>query len=124
VIHLGLTADEFWDMTPRAIKAMWAAYEEREIRTDARFAAILEWIARAHLTKPGSEKWKPGELVPAVAWARHNAKELVNGKPRKRITTPEEAVLLYQQSSEEALNEMLNFTAVHNANLAKKGGRK
>jgi hypothetical protein len=105
------------------LHAFWLAYEEREIRTDARFAAILEWTARAHLTKAGKEQWKAGELVPAVAWARHNAKELLNGKPRKRITTPEEAVLHFQQSSEEALNEMLTFTAVHNANIAKRGGK-
>lgn len=89
------------------LTAFWKQHEEREIHIDARFACISQ------LTKDG----KPlafRDSIPAIRNLRKWAPELID-KPHKRVTTPEEAVLLFQQSSAEGLNEMINFTALQNA---------
>jgi hypothetical protein len=124
VIHLGLTPAQIGRLTPRILSALWKEHEERELRHDSRYASIIEWIARANLTRKDGRPFQTSDFLPMVAHARFHAKELASGKQRKRITTPEEAVLYFQQSSEEALNEMLNFTAVHNAGIEQRSGRK
>jgi len=121
VIHLGLTPAQIGRLTPRILSALWKEHEERELRHDSRYASIMEWIARANLTRKDGRHFQTSDFLPLVAHARFHAKELASGKQRKRITTPEEAVLLFQQSSAEGLNEMVNFTAVHNANLKQRG---
>jgi len=119
VIHLGLTPAQIGRLTPRILSALWKEHEERELRHDSRYASIIEWIARTNLTRKDGRPFQTSDFLPMVAHARFHAKDLASGKERKRITTPEEAVLLFQQSSVEALNEMVNFTALNNASIDK-----
>lgn len=87
------------------LTALWKEHARREEIHDERFARVV-WI-NAEINRDRKARSKP--FTPRDF--------MLGGKPRKYASTPEEAVLLFQQSSEEGLNEMLNFTALQNARL-------
>lgn len=85
VIELGLTAAEFWRMTPATIRRLWKRYEAKtqreQILADARIAPLTLRVFN-YLRAEGTSALKPGDLFPSLGEPTHfpTAEELEAGR--------------------------------------------
>lgn len=79
-MFLGLTADEFWQLTPRHWDAVWNQYLDSEERQDRRIGMLYTMYYNAHRPEH-SQAMKLDEMFPAR-----------NSKRIQRVTTTGKAL--------------------------------